>query len=619
MHPQLLQDNEYGPVRLSELDEDIRQGRVGPAARLYYPPVTGEEWVALADLPDFTEALDTPNARFTWHLRRPRLPWMSTAWTLAITVLGMAWLWLAAHRGDSLWASELYQDMFSALPVGAGSLVGDGLWWTPWTSQLLHADPFHLLWNVGMLSYCGFRVERGLGPGGYLVVAVASMAGGAALITLLGDSLVLGSSILAFGLWGGQVGIGVRTWSILPRRFRGRYGTSGFVFLFFAGLYASGFYSAGISHLGHLGGLLGGFLAALVVPGESFAPAAAVSGWFRRNVALALGLATVASLAGPLMGTEPDLAWGPWTSVEPDGSGLSVEVPWRMADQRMRVAGMPAWVLPGAVPTPVFAGLTSLTGEHVPTAEELTEWWSAKLGGVAVPLEADPELVGPPGEGWRTFRWRVEHTAQVGTVELVEHQRLRGRWVVRVGYLLPTVPELALPGGREAVYQAIIATVQVGEPPDLADIRARHGRNPRSPRLRYELAHALAFAGELAEADALLAELSEGSSEEAEAAVHLRLALWEEHPELGDAGGLAWLLPHLAEAPLSDVQLHHDALSWLLSRSHCAEAEAHEAHLRRLAAEGRPRARVQALLDELDGPLWDCGPTRLAGLAGEGP
>ena len=100
--------------------------------------------------------------------------------------------------------------------------------------------------------------------------------------------------------------------------------------------------------------------------------------------------------------------------------------------------------------------------------------------------------------------------------------------------------------------------------------------------------------------------------------MHLRLALWEEHPELGDADGLAWLLSHLAGAPLSDVQLHRDALSWLLAGSHCAEAEAHEAHIRAMAAEEVPRARVQALLKELDGPLWDCGPTRLVGSLEQG-
>lgn len=604
--PQLLQGDEYGPVRLEDLDEDVRQGRVGPDARLYHPPLTGEAWVALSELPAFAEALDTPNARFVWHLRRPRLPWMSSLWTLGLVLLGVAFLQLGGLRREHGWAEVLWADLWATLPVGAGAWLADGLWWTPWTSQLLHADAFHLLWNVGMVAYCGFRVERGLGPGGYLVVALASILGGALLIGLLGESLVLGSSVLAFGLWGGQIGIGVRAWGVLPRRFRGRYGTSGFVFLFFAGLYASGFYSARISHLGHLGGLLGGLGAALVVPGESFAPRAAVSAWRRRNLGIAALVLTLGSLLGPGLGRLDRVAWGPWSTVEPDGSGLSLALPARLQDQELRIAGLPAWTLPGGSRAPVFAGLTSLRGSHLPTDEELTDWWSRRLGGTATPLPATPR-----GDGWRSLRWRLDDTVQLGSVEVVEHLRVRGRWVVRTGYILPELPELSLPGPREAVYRAVLETVEVGEPPDLADIRARHARNPRAPRLRLELAEALAFAGELGEADALLAELSEREDAWGARAVRLRLQLWADTPELAPEDGLAWLLVVISEAGLDELSVHRPALSWLLARSHCDEARAHERYLERLGLEAGAELRpaTARFLAELDSPLYDCGPT----------
>ena len=177
-------------------------------------------------------------------------------------------------------------------------LFRSGAWWTPWTSQLLHADVAHLVTNLPVVAYCGYRVERALGTGGLAVVGAAAVMGGTLAVTLMSALPVVGASILAFGFWGAQIAVGFRAHEPMPGEARGFYGWGNLVL--FLPLFLASLFGAGVSHAGHVGGLLGGVLAASLVGAESFVPASRVATRRTANLRLAALLAAAPMLLGPV-------------------------------------------------------------------------------------------------------------------------------------------------------------------------------------------------------------------------------------------------------------------------------------------------------------------------------
>ena len=113
-------------------------------------------------------------------------------------------------------ASELLARTFGQWMVGLGPTLLAGRWWTPWMAQLTHADLLHALFNAPIIAYCGYRVEQAMAPSGALAVICAAVLGGSLLIVALDSTPVIGSSIIAYGLWGAQIVIGLRMGDAVP-------------------------------------------------------------------------------------------------------------------------------------------------------------------------------------------------------------------------------------------------------------------------------------------------------------------------------------------------------------------------------------------------------------------
>ena len=142
------------------------------------------------------------------------------------------------------------------MDLGWGSTVLDGQWYSPISAQLLHLSVVHFWINCAVICYCGLRVERILGQQGLAQVLLMASALGGLFVCLGSERPVVGSSILGFGLLGAQVALGFRySNSILPS-LRWHYGWV--TFLVFASIQIFGLQSAQVSHLGHLGGFIGG-------------------------------------------------------------------------------------------------------------------------------------------------------------------------------------------------------------------------------------------------------------------------------------------------------------------------------------------------------------------------
>lgn len=577
-----------GQALLVELDVEleVRRGRLAPDDMLRYPPWTGDTFRAVRDIPELAGALEAREARFAAWIRARHRPFASLGVALALILSGVVQLFAArwSHGGAG---TTLHLSVLKGA-IGFESLVLDGAWWTPWTSQLLHAGPGHLATNLAIVAYCGLRVERAFGVGGYAVIAASAVLVGTVAITLFGALPVVGASVLAFGLWGAQIAIGFRMGDAVPTGWRGFYGW-GNLFLFVP-LFVAGLGLDGVSHLGHLGGLLGGVLAALLVPSEALVPERRVRERRRVNIGIASALALLPMFAGPLLARAAPTLAAPGERVEVPEAGVSIELPWRMSDNPVSLIGLPAWVLSKGAEEPLFCGLVRLTSHRTPDTSELGEAWSAALGAPLEPVDAPPP---PPGDGWESRAWQVRDASGERVVgRLVEHDLRRGRWLLRTGYYVASSD--AEESGKEALFRHVIGTLDVSDLPTIVKARRERALYPDDPERAWTWARALSEAGRFAESEDVWAGLGRIDTWRWEAA-RGRLENWRDAERAGAEAALearvprearsAWPEVWLAQAPVDDLGLHAAGVAWLTSHGRCGPAEQHLARLERVGVD----------------------------------
>ncbi len=590
----LRHEGDEFPVDLADLDVEIRTGVLPGSAELRYDLWTRGQFRRLSDIPELSEAFDAPDARFAEHLRGRRRTWLTAAITVIIVAAALVQVSLASMRLPE--AARLLARTYGQWMVGLEPTLLDGRWWTPWTAQLTHADLLHALFNAPIIAYCGYRVEQALAPSGALAVVCASVVGGAALIIGFDSIPVIGSSIIAYGLWGAQIAIGLRMGEAIPRDLRGRYGMGNLIF--FAPLYAASLFNPEVSHLGHAGGLIGGGLVAVLLAAETMAPRAERLRWRLRVVCLSGLMALSPVLLLALAARSPTLAYAPYLQTTVSDAGVSISLPARFVEHPVSVGGAAGWRASVNSSEPIFADLFLMDDASATSAEWLADWWGRQLGGT-VTIDAPPEPLSP---GWTGHALSV-HTADRGTIRVVEQQLQRGRWLVRAGYYL--YPAASAVGGREALYRYALSTVQVHEPPTLLASQERLERNPTSPSMLFDYARELHRLGRVAEADAAYGRLDERSDGWQWDAARARLQLWLEYPDAAGLDHRDWLLGYLDEAPGIDATIHRRGVQWLVEHGDCATARR---QLRRLS--GNPESLLTAepeLLAELSGVLSPCG------------
>ena len=192
---------------------------------------------------------------------------------------------------------------------GGGSLVRDGglnaiqvdaggEWWRILTSGFLHAGPLHLLLNMVALYVLGSLLEPAVGTPRFVAIYFVSLIAGACGALILDpDKLTVGASGAIFGLMSAAF--------VMARR-RGVEDLASQIGVYVLINLVFTISIPNISIGGHLGGLIGGALAALVVA------------WFERErmpnrlavemaaMVILAGLAVAGALAAAAAGT-PDL------------------------------------------------------------------------------------------------------------------------------------------------------------------------------------------------------------------------------------------------------------------------------------------------------------------------
>ncbi|AIE60732.1 rhomboid family protein [Bacillus methanolicus] len=138
-------------------------------------------------------------------------------------------------------------------------LINEGEWWRFFTPIFLHIGLLHLLMNTLALYYLGTVVERIYGNVRFMLIYLAAGFAGSLASFVFSPSLSAGASGAIFGCFGALLYFGV----IHPRLF---FRTMGMNILVVLGInLALGFTLPGIDNAGHIGGLIGGFLAAGVL------------------------------------------------------------------------------------------------------------------------------------------------------------------------------------------------------------------------------------------------------------------------------------------------------------------------------------------------------------------
>jgi membrane associated rhomboid family serine protease len=137
-----------------------------------------------------------------------------------------------------------------------GLEINNGQWYRLLTVALVHGGWLHLLFNMLALYSLGFTIENYFGKNKYIFILLTSLVFGSLTSYLFNPltSIAVGSSGMIFGLFGCLLVIGKRMGANL-REGLGLIGLN----------LAIPFVIPGIDWKAHLGGLVGGVLATLLV------------------------------------------------------------------------------------------------------------------------------------------------------------------------------------------------------------------------------------------------------------------------------------------------------------------------------------------------------------------
>lgn len=226
------------------------------------------------------------------------VPWVTYA-LIAINVL--IWLFLLSKGGE---ISRTPAEILLLWGGNAASEVQKGEWWRMLSATFLHSGLMHVAMNMLGLYTAGIIVERIYGQRLYLIIYFgAGLMGSALSLNFSAQQAVsVGASGAVFGVTGALLVAVYQNRAQLPKIF-GRQTLSGLGFFIVYAL-VQGFSKQGIDNAAHIGGLLGGCLAAFILP-ERFDLAFFQRHWVNRSVTavvvLAAGTLALVAMAPPAM------------------------------------------------------------------------------------------------------------------------------------------------------------------------------------------------------------------------------------------------------------------------------------------------------------------------------
>ena len=136
-----------------------------------------------------------------------------------------------------------------------GPLVHQGQWYRIFSVSLVHFGPTHLLFNMLLLWIVGQLLEPGAGPVRFTLLYVVSVAAGSAA------ALIVDPHVISGGASGGVFGVAAAATLVMQRQ-GVRFWDTGFGPLLLINLFLDYFVIPNVSISAHIGGAIGGILAA---------------------------------------------------------------------------------------------------------------------------------------------------------------------------------------------------------------------------------------------------------------------------------------------------------------------------------------------------------------------
>ncbi|HSV67654.1 MAG TPA: rhomboid family intramembrane serine protease [Mycobacteriales bacterium] len=203
------------------------------------------------------ECTAAANAR----MRTARAPYGGTAVggalvTTVLVALNVAAYVLTAFSSPDGFLHNDSSTIFERLALWPPAIGGRHEYWRLGTSMFLHIGPWHLLVNMLALGMVGAQLEPVFGRGRYLALYLLAGLGGSVAVYLFGSpcTVTAGASGALFGLFGALL--------VVVRRLR--YDARPILAVIVIILLIT-FTIPNISKLGHVGGLVTGVLAAVVI------------------------------------------------------------------------------------------------------------------------------------------------------------------------------------------------------------------------------------------------------------------------------------------------------------------------------------------------------------------
>jgi membrane associated rhomboid family serine protease len=231
-------------VRLSEFEDLVRSGRIGPET-----PVRedgSEIWTVARMLAAFRDVHEAPESALRRAWVNAGMPWFTV---ILVGLLVRVHLWLLGPR-----FVELKETLVRSTPA----VIEQGQLWRLFTYGFLHADLGHIAFNLLLIAYVGASLERVLGAFCVATLFVVSVFWGG-LASSFWDPTVtaIGASAADFGYLGAGAVFGLRWLEVLPERARPRFGA---VLLFYVAysLYGGLTADGDVDNAAHIGGLVAG-------------------------------------------------------------------------------------------------------------------------------------------------------------------------------------------------------------------------------------------------------------------------------------------------------------------------------------------------------------------------
>lgn len=296
---------------LLEFEARVRKGEVSPQSLVRLPAVTGESFVAAAELELFRSLHEPKRAHFARAFSLTRFPFI----TSGIILLHLSVFLYTARNGP------LDLDEMVRFGAKAGPLILDlGQLWRLFTANFLHRDALHIGLNMFVLFNVGGVLENTYRTLDYLWLLVFTGIATMTTSLFLSDAVSLGASGMVYGCLGGVVVLGIKYRTLLPSRYRRVLGEAAIPTVL--GLFLIGVTSKGVDNWAHVGGLLAGVTTATFMKPRLLTE---VKRWWDPALRAlpSLTVLLVVFFGQPLFG-----AWLPRMHVEhSDEYGISVPVP----------------------------------------------------------------------------------------------------------------------------------------------------------------------------------------------------------------------------------------------------------------------------------------------------